>query len=538
MTSSRSQAVSLYQLALGAEQPPMSVQISPKTFRSVVKAVLNYLSSQQGQATLWVKLPPRPSWQQALERSLKQSGIPHHVYRLERRDRIEPEAEDLSLASNPNPEPVGVSLNRTLELDLVEFDEMTLISDAGMISSTDRPTVHELTIPIASRLHLRQEYFLLILSDAFSGLFLAHRPRSIHPTSDRSPQEKEADEESDRRFLLTLCSFDAIVLGQVMDGLRQVVQTSRAAHPELPELTRILETWETQSAVGLNGNLNPVLLSHLFAQQIQQQELAVTQIEHDHQHSDTMTTLRSQNEQLSNVIRFKDEFLNNVGQELRTPLTNMKTALTLLNSPHLKPPQRQRYMDMISRECDRQSSLISGVLDLLQLERSETPEEMQPLSLVDIVPGVVSTYQPLATEKGILLAYTVPEELPPVACLQTWLRQIMINLLHNGIKFTPSGGQVWVKAKAQNDTVALEIQDTGVGINPADVPKIFDRFYRVRHPSSDAPEGAGLGLTIVQQLLIRCGGSIAVRSQPGKGSVFTVHLPVYQAAKPHSTDFM
>ncbi|HHP7244811.1 MAG TPA: sensor histidine kinase, partial [Elainellaceae cyanobacterium] len=222
----------------------------------------------------------------------------------------------------------------------------------------------------------------------------------------------------------------------------------------------------------------------------------------------------------------KNVFLKNIGQELRTPLANMKTALTLLNSPQLKTTQRQRYMDLLSQECDRQSSLITSVLDLTQLEDVDESVPIKPLRIVDVVPAVVSTYQPLAQEKGIALAYTIPPDLPTVSCLSNWLRQVVINLLHNAIKFTPGGGKVWVRARQQGDYVQIEVRDTGIGIATADIPKIFNRFYRVRH-SKDDSSGAGLGLAIVQQLLLRCGGSISVNSRQGEGSAFNVMLPLY-----------
>ena len=162
----------------------------------------------------------------------------------------------------------------------------------------------------------------------------------------------------------------------------------------------------------------------------------------------------------------------------------------------------------------------------MQLESSEQQTVIMPLRLSEIVPGVVSTYQPLAGEKGIMLAYTVSTDLPAVYCSPAWLRQIVINLLHNSIKFTPTGGKVWVIASAQGDYVQLEFRDTGIGISPYEIPRIFDRFYRVRSASSDDPSGAGLGLTIVQQLLLRCGGSISVKSKAGEGSTFNVLLPI------------
>jgi signal transduction histidine kinase len=231
-------------------------------------------------------------------------------------------------------------------------------------------------------------------------------------------------------------------------------------------------------------------------------------------------------------LRNKDELLRRVVQELRTPLTNMKTALKLLDSPQLKPAQRQRYMQLLNTQCDRQNSLITGLLELVQLDSEPQPTVMPSVQLASIVPGVVSTYQPIAQEKGIQLGYTVPTELPCVSCLETWLRQIVINLLHNSLKFTPTGGQVKVQATLQGEYVQLAISDTGVGIAAGEIPKIFDSFYRGRSTTGE-DMGAGLGLTIVQQLLLRCSGSISVTSRLGEGSNFKVLLPV---ASPTATE--
>jgi signal transduction histidine kinase len=231
-------------------------------------------------------------------------------------------------------------------------------------------------------------------------------------------------------------------------------------------------------------------------------------------------------------LRSKDELLRRVVQELRTPLTNMKTALKLLDSPQLKPAQRQRYMQLLNTQCDRQNSLITGLLELVQLDGEPQPTVMPSVQLATIVPGIVSTYQPIAQEKGIQLGYTVPTELPCVSCLETWLRQIVINLLHNSLKFTPTGGQVKVQATLQGEYVQLAISDTGIGIAAGEIPKIFDSFYRGRLTTGE-DIGAGLGLTIVQQLLLRCSGSISVTSRLGEGSNFKVLLPV---ASPTATE--
>jgi two-component system, OmpR family, phosphate regulon sensor histidine kinase PhoR len=291
-------------------------------------------------------------------------------------------------------------------------------------------------------------------------------------------------------------------------------------------LAEISQTWAQLLVESPADSPVANLMGALFSKQIQRQEELWQRATAHRKQAELVNLLQLQNEELVATVRSKDDFLNTIGQELRTPLTNMKTALTLLNSPNLKPPQRQRYMELLTKECDRQTSLIGSLLDLVSLDQMAERKILEPLRLSDIVPGVVSTYQPLAEEKGIRLAYTIPEDLPPVANLGPWLRQIVVNLLHNGVKFTPRGGQVWVRAKQQGEYLQLEFKDTGIGISVQEIPKIFDRFYRVRQAEDTG--GAGLGLTIVQQLLLRCGGSIQVKSRPGEGSIFNVLLPIYQ----------
>jgi signal transduction histidine kinase len=222
---------------------------------------------------------------------------------------------------------------------------------------------------------------------------------------------------------------------------------------------------------------------------------------------------------------FKDELIAQLMQELCTPLTNIKTALKLLESPAIKQSQRERYLGLIQGECDRQNSLITGAMRLLALDRTPDRSSINQVHLSQIIPGIVSTYQPLAAEKGINLGYTVSSNLPTVCCVELWLRQVAIYLLDNGIKYTPRGGQVFVRASLQGDYVQLEFKDTGIGIQPTEISKVFDRFYRVRNLPNEENNGAGLGLTIAQNILLRCGGSISVVSQVGIGSEFRVLFP-------------
>jgi two-component system, OmpR family, phosphate regulon sensor histidine kinase PhoR len=516
MNPLRSSDVSLYEIATSPGQAPQTLQISPTTFKSLVSIVLDLLLEHQIPATIWLKLPKGEVWQTEIERFCQAAIAPYTLYSLHtHQERIKAKPY-----RSPQREWDGMD---TLDLD----SSVTVGNQAVAVLETNPQQVYHL--PLAVESQLKREYFITVVSAEFYGAVLAHRPRSIRPRAENMdlPDSKSVDEGLDQKHpLFGLFSFDQVMVQTLIEGINQAIRYGQPETRSDAEIEEMLLTWDRLIARGVKPNLNPTMMGHLLTKQVHRQEEIWRGGATQRRLAEAAVILRQENEELLKALQVKDEFVKNLGQELRTPLTTMKTALSLLNSPSLKPPQKQRYMDMLSQECDRQGSLIAGVLDLVQLEGAIEQTPMEALRLSEIVPGVVSTYQPLAQEKGLMLAYTVPEDLPPVACFSPWLRQIVINLLHNSIKFTASGGQVWVRAKQQGDAIQMEFRDTGIGIAATEVPKIFDRFYRVRQSGDDT--GVGLGLAIVQQLLIRCGGSIAVRSKPGEGSVFSVALPLYR----------
>ncbi len=475
---------SLYDLAVSVKQPLQPLAVSATTLLSLVVSLIDLLVEQKISATLWVKLPPEESWQAEIRRYHEQVGVPHTIYTC----NIYPE--------NPQVTTKGESTQEQ--------------------STAGNPVV---SIPLAADSQLKREYFLLVLSPQFCGLILAHRTPI---------KRKQVDATIKTPPLLLLNSFEQSIIQRVLDGIKQALTYSLSLNPVAQTAApNQMQTILSDLLTNWNFNCpacNPLLVGELLTKQIQHQEEIRGNINARHEVTATKA-LELQNQELLNTLNLKDDFVNELCQELRTPLAHMKMALTLLNSPQLKLSQRQRYLQMLNSECDRQNSLINGLLDLMQLDRS-TEQTVQAIRLSDVVPGVVSTYQPLAQEKGIMLAYTVPEDLPAVSCPSTWLKQIVINLLHNSIKFTLSGGQVWVRSHLQGDYVQLEFRDTGIGIAHSEIPKIFDRFYHIRPPASEDVGGAGLGLTIVQQLLLRCSGSISVKSKLGEGSSFRVLLPV------------
>jgi len=486
MTVFSYQDISLYELACHCPSPPTPLQLSPATLKSVMASLIDVLVDQELAATLWVKLPQAPVWQEDLDRYRTCLSIPSTLC--------------LFTPESTPPPPSGLG------------------SPGGV------------TIRLGAESHLKREYFLLAMTNRLSVMVLAHQPRSVRlPGEDLSDAQLFATTPTDptlashrRHPLLGFITCDPIVIQEVLVGLQQAIACS--PNPPPPPAPQV--QWDTFFAQQQPQVTDPRLMSLLFTRQTQRQEEVWRQLVNNRKQAETVEQLQRQHENAQSEIRLKDELLHMVGQELRTPLTNMKTALTLLDSPNLKATQRQRYMDLLRTACDRQTALISSVLDLLQLEHDAT-QETQPLHLSEIVPGIVSTYQPLAQERGIGLFYTVPDTLPKILGLPSWIRQIVIHLLHNSLKYTPPGGQVWVEASQQGDTILLEVRDTGIGIPPEEHHHIFEPFYRLRQEQPQAAvEGVGLGLTIVQNLVQRSNGAIAVKSQPGEGTTFRVHLPI------------
>lgn len=346
---------------------------------------------------------------------------------------------------------------------------------------------------------LIEQDFFIVLSAQLRGMIVAQPQKAATASTEN---------ESSAPQMQATCSFSPLVVEKVLSQLKQAIASPESL-PEIP-----LAPLSASAA-------SKDFLASLLLKQVQHTEIASHTV--PEQIDVTIANL-------SESLRLKEEFLASLVRELRPPVTNMKTALRLLESKQIKRNQRQRYLDLLHRECERHNSLIVGLLELVQLENSA--DDLPPIRLEDFVPGIVSTYQPLATEKDIILGYTIPANVPAVACPPQWLRQIIINLLNNSLKFTESKGRVYVQASLHNQKlVELVVSDTGIGIESSDLPKIFDSFYRGRTPSSEQMSSAGLGLTIVQQLLQRCGGSISVTSTVGKGTAFKLLLPVASREK-------
>ncbi|MCF8032998.1 MAG: response regulator [Desulfarculaceae bacterium] len=228
--------------------------------------------------------------------------------------------------------------------------------------------------------------------------------------------------------------------------------------------------------------------------------------------------------------QLRQEFVAKVSHELRSPLSTILLQLTLLlGEEGTAPPQGHRHL--LSRARERTQGLISFVRDLLDLSRLEdggaTAAEPVPVSPGKMLAAVKEALSPQAQSRGMTLSLELPEEpLPLLLADPVGVESVFTNLAANAINYSPDGGRVTLKAWAEGGMLKVTVSDEGFGIEPEKVGKIFDRFYRIKNEKTRYVTGTGLGLPIVKSVVDSLGGTVEVDSELGKGSSFTVTLPV------------
>lgn len=223
--------------------------------------------------------------------------------------------------------------------------------------------------------------------------------------------------------------------------------------------------------------------------------------------------------------RLKSEFISNASHELRTPVTSLKVLVeSLLDGAQEEPALRQSFLEDIHMELERLHALVNDLLDLAALE-AKSGLKLQPVDAAVVIDEAVSTVQPQAAQRDIRLELAVPQAGFTLAVDRVRLRQILVNLLANAIKFTPNGGKVTLTAHDGEGDARFQVTDTGIGIPAKDLPHIFDRFFRVTRGRSRLQGGSGLGLTIVKQAVDAHQGEISVESTEGQGTTFSFTIP-------------
>ena len=225
--------------------------------------------------------------------------------------------------------------------------------------------------------------------------------------------------------------------------------------------------------------------------------------------------------------QMKTDFVNMVAHELRSPLVAIKQQNNVLLEG-LCGPLGEKQHEFVSRGSNKIDSLLELINDLLDVAKIEAGKYVQrrvPTDIGQIIEDTVALMESRAKEKGIALTFSL-KDLKPVQADPKNIEEILNNLISNAINYSPEGGQVTVSAQGLGEYMEIKVEDTGVGISPEELPKIFDKFYRVKHPKTRKVTGTGLGLAIVKGIVDAHQGTIDVESVMDKGTVFKIFLPM------------
>ena len=229
-------------------------------------------------------------------------------------------------------------------------------------------------------------------------------------------------------------------------------------------------------------------------------------------------TSRSQVEELERLNRLKDDFLSTVSHELRSPMATMKMAIQMLE---IMLPQAQmlpiheklgQYVYILQTECDREIELINDLLDLARLDATIQPLNQDPIALSHWIPAVAHSFELQIRAQGQVLIVDVPPNLPTIMTDESCLKRILTELLNNAYKYTPLGGTILVRVPTIGAMIHISVCNTGIMISDAELPYIFDKFYRIPNQNPWKHAGTGLGLALVKKLVQRLDGTIEVRS--------------------------
>jgi two-component system phosphate regulon sensor histidine kinase PhoR len=232
--------------------------------------------------------------------------------------------------------------------------------------------------------------------------------------------------------------------------------------------------------------------------------------------------------ELKNLQTMRREMVGNISHEFRTPLAGIKAMVETLQDG--ATDDREAAKDFLSRieaEVDRMTQLVAELAELSRIETGKAELKLEPMNLNSLVEEVTAQLKPQAERQNLTLEMALADDLPTTSADKARIRQVLVNLFHNAIKFNHSGGNIRVRTSHSEGSIVVEISDTGTGIAKDDLLHIFERFYKA--DKSRSGQGSGMGLAIAKHIVEAHGGEIKVRSEEGKGSTFSFNLPVTQS---------
>lgn len=295
--------------------------------------------------------------------------------------------------------------------------------------------------------------------------------------------------------------------------------------------------WLAVGAAGLAAVLLTLFLSHRIlvpvkaltaaARQMERGDLSQrVQVQSKDEIGQLAHAFNAMADGLDHIEKLRRHMISDVAHELRTPLANIRGYLEALRDQVVEPSPA--LVDSLYDEAMLLSRLVDDLQELALAEAGQLRLSRQPVDLAEIAQQAVQGFQPEADAKGLAIKAEMPPDLPLVDADAQRVGQVLRNLLRNAMAYTPAGGEINVSARPAAAEVEVEVRDTGVGIAPEHLPYIFERFYRADQSRARSTGGAGLGLTIVKQLVEAHGGRVHVESEVGSGSTFTFTLPAVE----------
>jgi two-component system phosphate regulon sensor histidine kinase PhoR len=333
--------------------------------------------------------------------------------------------------------------------------------------------------------------------------------------------------ESERARLATLLDqiTDGVLIADAQGSIQfanpaagRLFQASNPVNRSITEVVRnhqLVETWRRcQQTRELQSETIEIPARHQYLQLVVIPD----------QHSSGSLLLVQDLTRVRRLETVRRDFVSNLSHELRTPLASLKALTETLQDGALDdPPAARRFIDQIQIETDALTQMATELLELSRIESGRLSLDLKPVSAYDLLKSASERMRLQAERAGVSLRVECPNDLPKVNIDSQRLEQVLVNLIHNAVKFTKPGGEVILEAVAVTSEVRFAVQDTGIGIPADDVPRIFERFYRV--DKSRTGSGTGLGLSIAKHILEAHKGRIWAESVEGRGSTFYFTIP-------------
>jgi signal transduction histidine kinase len=302
----------------------------------------------------------------------------------------------------------------------------------------------------------------------------------------------------------------AAVLTRGIHGLQRALEGLKGERPEVPALSSPID--EVNAAIEAARDTAAALRAR-------RDEIEALQ-----------AGLRAQNEQLSQADRRKDEFLATLAHELRNPLAPIRSAAEILKHHGIAPADAARARDVIERQALHMTRMVDDLMEVGRITHGELQLRKETVALADALRWALEAAQPALDAAGVALELEGAAQPLYVAADPTRLVQILANLLGNAAKFTPRGGHAWLRARRDGAWIELSVRDDGIGIEPGQLPRLFEMFSQAQPALERGRGGLGIGLALVRGLVERHGGTVEAKSAgPGRGAEFVVRLPAAEA---------